>query len=460
MKHNFPFLILLVIVLAGLNIYQYLNPREILIENKPSLKENNNLISMLVEQENGEYQELKDTNWPGSEYVLNESLSGCENGGKISYINKEIKVQATSSDRCYVYFAFKKPYHETCQDDSATCKLVKTTLTDENLIYHKTNYLNKIELVNKELSANDESYRYSGANPDNYVCLDGTTVEGNCATESDLYRIIGLFKNDQDQYEMKLIKYDYATKDELGDNINAPGGAYMGNYGGTKENYQGNNAANIAAYRWNSTKGPSLEDGNTNMWRQSNLNKINLNQFYYNYITSKVSNLSKHITEHKWSIGGFPYSSIYTPKQLYDRELGTEKLKVDAQNCYDENDNSTARKCTDVDLTYSDEIGLMYVSDYGFAAYPEAWNTKTGNGGYSLDDIKTNNWMFMGLVEWAISRNSVNGGYSGYIYILGFVDTTYVYNTQGVRPTFYLDSSTKIASGEGSYDKPYRLLLN
>lgn len=67
------------------------------------------------------------------------------------------------------------------------------------------------------MGAGDNSYRYAGANPNNFVCFGSTTSP--CPTDN-LYRIIGVL---EDNYHgvsgkqlVKLIKYDYMTTDELG----------------------------------------------------------------------------------------------------------------------------------------------------------------------------------------------------------------------------------------------------
>lgn len=64
--------------------------------------------------------------------------------------------------------------------------------------------------INANQEAGDNSYRYSGANPDNFICFGSD--EATCPTDN-LYRIIGVFDN-----KIKLIKYDYAGSDMLGTN--------------------------------------------------------------------------------------------------------------------------------------------------------------------------------------------------------------------------------------------------
>ena len=59
-------------------------------------------------------------------------------------------------------------------------------------------YLHDGEGTYGSLEAGDNSYRFSGANPNNYVCFGSN--EANCL-EDNLYRIIGVFNN-----QVKLIK--------------------------------------------------------------------------------------------------------------------------------------------------------------------------------------------------------------------------------------------------------------
>ncbi len=347
-------------------------------------------------------------------------------------------------------------------DTIGTCakKLEQVDYSLSHIIYHNTATLANTDMVNKDLSANDNSYRFSGSSEEvkNYVCLDGISEESTCTSDADLYRIIGFFPNDEGEYEMKLIKYDYATKEELGDNLTAEGGAYKSNYTPGNENYQGdaNNYSKIASYYWNYSNGSN----SSSMWQYSNLNKINLNSYYVDTYLAKVTNLSEHITNHKWTTGG--YKNIYVNvQQTYKQELGTEKLNAGAENCYNEDYSMGSRACKDTDLTYLDQIGLMYVTDYGYAAYPEAWDKSMYNQGYNQEDIIKNNWMYMGLHEWTISRPSSNGNTAFVINNIGYTNTSSLLTySLSVRPAFYLDYSTKIKSGDGSKTNPFRLSWN
>lgn len=122
--------------------------------------------------------------------------------------------------------------------------------------------------------------------------------------------------------------------------------------------------------------------------------------------------------------------------------------------------NSTDGKITS-DLM---KTGLMYASDYGFAAESSAWSTTLNK--YSQSSVTSVNWMYMGLEKWTITRNSGQSeqDYSDssayYISSHGDVDediTYYLYFA--ITPIFYLDSSVQYSSGSGTSTDPIRIKL-
>ena len=254
-------------------------------------------------------------------------------------------------------------------------------------------------------SAADNSYRYAGANPNNYVCFGSTA--STCPNDN-LYRIIGVFGS-----EVKLIKADYTTTAMTGS-----GGDYGGAHSWSTSNYKGSmNTSNIASYYWNNNT-------QTNTWSGSRLNTTNLNSSYISYIGTTWSN---KIVTHTWYVGGYSTYSA-TPKTFYN-----------AESC---------------GTTYSAKIGLMYASDYGYAASNSYWTT---NMNY-YDSAKNNNWMYMGLSEWTISRNSSKSNYAWRVDNTGSLIENHVYLiSYAVRPSFYLTSSTTYVSGSGTRSDPIRI---
>ena len=282
--------------------------------------------------------------------------------------------------------------------------------TASNIYYHDANLTN---------GAGDNSYRYAGASGEvnNYVCFGSNVTP--CPADN-LYRIIGVFGD-----KVKLIKADYATSALLGAD-----GDYSKMYTANNwdnSNYKGNNLANIAAYNWNKS--------NQNTWSLSNLNKTNLNT---NFITNIGADWAAKIADTTWKVGGNTWANI-----------GTQPAKTAYQN---EIVNPVTTNTTDNVTTYSAKVGLMYASDYGFAAAPSAWtaNLNTYNG----EAIKNVNWMYMGLHEWTISRRADYAYYVFIVYNTGNVNNDYANIAYGVRPVFYLSSSVNYASGSGTAADP------
>ena len=252
----------------------------------------------------------------------------------------------------------------------------------------------------------------------NFVCFGSS--ETPCPTDN-LYRIIVVIDG-----KVKLIKYDYATSALLG----TDGDYYGSNDPYMDDTYYKGSLTSIDTYYW---KNATV----TNTWSESNLNKINLNTNFINNIGSTWAN---KITTTTWKVGGNTYDNIVMsiPSVAYQNEI-----VAPAKN-----------------TTYDAKIGLMYASDYGFAASPSAWTTALNN--YDGNDangtsITTINWMYMGYYDWMISRNS---DYSSIAFIVtndGNLNGNRVSNNVGVRPSFNLSSSITYVSGSGSMSNPIRV---
>ena len=232
------------------------------------------------------------------------------------------------------------------------------------------------------LEAGDNSYRYAGPSPNNFVCLG--TDAAPCPNDN-LYRIVGVFGN-----QVKLIK-----------------------------------STSIGDYAWDS--------GDSNIWNASTKPDIytTLNEMYYNTMPVAWQDL---IAEYTWQVGGMAYSDTNTAKQYYDVEVGT------GQSGYEE----------------TMKIGLMYVSDYGYAASPEKWTLALSS---ISSNYGTDNWLYLGSTERLISRDT---DYSDSAFIVRFTYGGYVASDRvsyalAVRPSFYLNTNVQLEGGSGTSDDPYRL---
>ena len=247
------------------------------------------------------------------------------------------------------------------------------TQGNNGIYYHTSSLAN---------SAGDNSYRYAGANPNNYVCFGSDSV--SCPS-NNLYRIIGVFGS-----EVKLIK-----------------------------------STSYGYYVWDS--------GNSNIWNSSTKPDIRstLNSTYYNNLGTTWQN---KIATHEFKVGGMTSDDSATAKEYYNTEVG-----------------SSSSSTTD-----SMKIGLMYVSDYGFAASTSDWTVALYDYGYSTN--RDNNWMNLGNNEWTISRTSNNSTNAFQARATSRVNgVNSVDNLDAARPVFYLASSTQYVSGSGTRSDPIRI---
>ena len=172
-------------------------------------------------------------------------------------------------------------------------------------------------------------------------------------------------------------------------------------------------------------------DSNTkNTWSTSSLNTYLNNEFINTFDETTKGN----IADTTWSVGGFS-SNKQPAKTVYENEIKSSPSETK-------------------------KIGLMYVSDYGFAAVPSAWTTNLYD--YDGEAIISANWMYLGSHEWTISRNADYSDSTFNVNKIGFVAGYDNFNlvtiAHGVRPVFSLTSSVNYASGSGSATDP--ILVN
>ncbi|MBD8922454.1 hypothetical protein EGR52_04580 [bacterium] len=395
-------------------IFNFVNNKEKELNVLETKELNNNTLSMMLETSagTGEYQEATASSWPTEGYTFNENLSKCENGSSLSWDNtkKKVVMEGNSSDKCYVYFDVVPP---------KLADYVKSLYTIQGA---NNLYLHDSSLEN---GANDGSYRYAGSSEttNNFVCFGYDSMDGTCPTDN-LYRIIGVFDN-----QVKLIKYDYANSNLLG----TDGDYSTATYSKSSSNTYKGELTTINSYYWNYKSNTSLNGGlGSGIWSSSLLNKTNLNTNYLNNIGKKWNEL---ISMHTWKVYGGSVSFEDTVAIAYKNEI-----TLPAKN-----------------WTYDAKVGLIYISDYGYAALPSAWTTQLK---YYNNQIVTNaNWMYMGLIEWTILQASYSDTNNYYVYYIssdGSIPPSYFPNSNyAIRPVFYLNSDISYAGGLGTKSSPF-----
>ena len=385
-------------------MHQKLNNDTILLSAENNSDRNNALTMMLeTDVDSNEYEVATSNEWPQEGYIFNASMSACEKGSKLIWNEeaKTVNIKTNVSDKCYVYFD-KEP--EIIYLADYIKSTVYTGDGNNGLYYHDGvgNY------ENADQEAGDNSYRYAGTNPNNYVCFGSD--EATCPNDN-LYRIIGVFNRN-----VKLIKNSFLGEAVWDTKVTL----------GTIDNLSD---MVIVKTSLNETDkiiaAPDTGYGSgINNWSESLINSDINGELFLDILDVKYSNL---ISNYTWQVGGMS---------------STIAAESDAQTVfnYEVGINSS-------DTIYESKIGLMYVSDYYYAASPTYWSYP--------GDINLSNWMHLGESEWTITRNTDNTTTVFHIY--NSASASDVAFRLHIRPTFYLNSDVKYISGNGELQNPYRI---
>ncbi len=178
----------------------------------------------------------------------------------------------------------------------------------------------------------------------------------------------------------------------------------------------------LGAKQWNNTA--------MNYWRDSSLYEYLNNAF----LNSFNDFWQQKIVKTTWNIGGVTYN------------IG---LSSNALTAYNQEISNL--------VTVNAKIGLMYLSDYYYAATPEYWTYKgLDNGGADYRLSKAANWL-AGNNEFILANNQDNLTQAYRTFTAGFVGVETVTTSLDVRPTFYLYPQVKLIDGLGTVSDPLRV---
>ena len=267
-------------------------------------------------------------------------------------------------------------------------------------------------------------YRYYGVSPNNYICLD---MEGqSTCPDKHLYRIIGsIYEEKENTNRIKVIKATPLTDGTTS--------TFSWGYNGNKS---GRNYDNIWATITSGNYSNSLTSGASLMKLLNSGDWWNRTNTYANYgLTEKAKS---YITTSRYYLGGYNTPSGVMTNQFYAYERGT--IRYDANN----------------PLYWDGMVGLMYPSDYGYAAGNVC---ATGKELYKyIGGCCNKDWLFFyvsGNDQWLMSPRSSNS--KDVFYVVSSGEMRHIDSIYGlvVRPVFYLTSTTSIVSGTGTSSDPY-----
>ena len=276
-------------------------------------------------------------------------------------------------------------------------------------------------------------YRYYGPNPNNYICLD--MEGGSTCPDKHLYRIIGsIYEEKENTNRIKLIKatpltdgttsafsWDYTSS---GSYSNIWATITSGNYSNSLTSGSTLMQLLNSGAWWNGTSGSYYNQSNT--------------ATTVNFTNYKLSDKAKsYITTSRYYLGGFNNTPPLT-NEMYGYERGT--LRYD----------------TNRPLYWEGMVGLMYPSDYGYAAGNSCVN---GTKLYDYNGYVNKDWLYISDIY-----QSLMSPYSGHfcsLFSVGYAGRVVidndVFEDLAVSPVFYLTSTTSIIDGDGSLNNPYLL---
>ena len=369
-------------------------------------------------------------------YTLKEVLNGIEYTSKINNLkvgtNQTIEVSAyventeqKQDDLVGNVFTFKiemTPGEEgfSCDESYDLAKSSKGAPVASFMVANQS----KIDgLWSSGLEGDGLRYVGSGAyngdtTPSNFICF-GTTSASECKANEDkyMYRIIGVFPDEQGNQHLKLRKFK-----QLGE------------------------------YAWHSIN----EDKN---WGESTLyTELNGSYFLENTTYDYLQNAtwSDKIVEWKWT-------AVNTKTYIDNGPNYYMGLTMTPTNIYLHEMNRSTKTSEVGEWTYpTGKIGLIYASDYVLSLGDEALaitgstsnnsaKLKTGWLYYTNNGNSSSNW------DWTIARFGAPGGSAGawMVDVGGNVRMDNVTYIRGVDPVFYLTPETTISGGTGTYSEPF-----
>ena len=307
----------------------------------------------------------------------------------------------------YALFSFTKTSSNVIEatvgelKKSGTDTLIKLTdNTNDSGLYTITHAADSTLQIGTNESVTE--YRYRGANPKNYVTFN-----------NEVWRIIGIFPTDDGtgniENRIKIIRNE-----------------------------------SIGNKYWNTTQVSSTSSYNN--WTEATLN-TELNGIYLNGLAGEAQSM---IGNAKYYLGGGGNNSNFNSSvdfYSYERKIKNTKSN---EFYYGTNPNNWIGK-----------IGLMYVSDYGYAS--DNCEIKALNDYNNSNDLRicnNTNWLFnLKKLEATITQYSNTPTSIHYIADNGIVISTYQASLAQtvVRPTLYLKSNVKITGGTGTSTNPYTL---
>lgn len=180
--------------------------------------------------------------------------------------------------------------------------------------------------------------------------------------------------------------------------------------------------------------------GSNNNWTTSDLQSY-LNGTFYNSFSDDAKSQATSFTYY-----------LYAP---------ANGRNVSMQNAYQQERNQQVGQSAlyGGHATVRQNVGLMYPSDYGYAASPSC-NRYLGDLNTSEFCNATGNWLFTTTMEWLQTPHMQNTAFSistGGNVVDGVDSNAYTTKLKAVRPVIYLNMNVVWDGGIGTKSRPYKI---
>lgn len=323
-------------------------------------------------------------------------------------------------------------------------------INSDGLLYNEKNVNQKIR-----------EYRYSGSSVNNYIyfnCKDndgmhdyGTNDYDYNDNNCELWRVVGIFKNEDDKWNLKLMRNTVLQPSELTSSYTMNGLNY--------KIQSANNSSGVSLNNISNT-GVSVNNDWLNSGLQYYLNTKRdtngINGYYSNIYLTADALIEKN---NKYYLGNVVYDSD-TTLSAYTNERGKKQCESSVINNTQNNDCNIWNGNQAV---WNGAIGLLYPSDVGYTANHNYWQNTTLNH-YNSSDIKSTSWLYqtanLSNDEWLISPSANYRDYQtiiGESLNLGEITTN---SSLYARTVLNLKSEVKLLEGrDGSQNLPYVALI-
>ena len=313
----------------------------------------------------------------------------------------------------------------------------KTTVTNNSITY---NTAPSVLLMNDRLGSTSTgidsgNIRYYGASPNNYIYFNCSDYSNQSSSTCETWRIIGVFNG-----KLKIIR------DE-------PIGAYSWDNKNTSTGSETDRGKND----WTTARLMKLLNPSDYYTTDSNDNSLGQSLYYNSALGKCYSNPNNATVDCDFTSTGI--------KNDATRNLISEEIwNIGTSSSGYLNNAYIAERGTKVysgrPTTWTGKIGLMYPSDYGYAADLSKCTKQLT--GYNDSTCSSNNWIFNSAYhQLTLAPHS---DVSQFVWVIpSSGNLTYdaasssIYD---VRPVLYLVSDLAISSGDGSSSNPYTLSVN